>query len=653
MKEIGIKLYEMIGSMGGSGEHSVAAKSRRARGPKTVKFNDRMNPFMEIVRVAFAGSGFESLELNLLARLSMTIDPRFTYALCADLAEDADFESRKDAVDVLVELSAHLKEDEELFQRVRATLKKLTEDAEVKIRRSATVALEKLSARPEEDTPAFTSVITSLKARAKDPEKEVRQSAAEAMGNLSAHLEGDEKRDACQSALTTLKILARSKEEYEREEAVKALGDVSAHSKGDTHVLRSVLGTFERLAYDDTDYVRRVVAEVLGNVSAQLEGNKKLLRSARAILEILTKDPEEHVRLAAAETLVTLSVHLEEGDKRDTRQTALTTIEILLKDPDKYARSSAAMTLGKLSVQLRGEKETLRLLRELMKGLRGEVRKAFFNSLAWEFAFLAEKPPEACAWIAEMLSPCIRRYYELMPMNADSAIRFMHPASSTDVESSHRARTTRDEIERDAIHYFAMAGQVVGTQRYLASGSRTRTPETTLNKRSADLLREAQRITSVEKDRIFERQKDGVTVVKIHADSDKHSNTTYAGIPHEVSPLMERDRIFRHWTEAKRTLRSIVRTGVLRAGDATFTRYLGGGHCRIVGYYHELEGVFFTLPMYSAANSAVMNDSEVVHYVDFKLLAGIAALEVYGDWVLLIPAPPGTKIPVQIVGSSL
>jgi hypothetical protein len=125
----------------------------------------------------------------------------------------------------------------------------------------------------------------------------------------------------------------------------------------------------------------------------------------------------------------------------------------------------------------------------------------------------------------------------------------------------------------------------------------------------------------------------------------------YSGVPSRVEPLETAGQIFRHWIKDEAALRAILSAGILKAGPTAYVEFTGDHRAYIKQIYNDLHGVFFTTPAHSASEPRVMNSS-AQYYIDFQIPSGIAALRLDGDEVLMIPALPGTPIPVKIVGSS-
>ncbi|MCX5787639.1 MAG: hypothetical protein NTX64_03885 [Elusimicrobia bacterium] len=170
--------------------------------------------------------------------------------------------------------------------------------------------------------------------------------------------------------------------------------------------------------------------------------------------------------------------------------------------------------------------------------------------------------------------------------------------------------------------------------------------------RLTQLLESAQRSTAKAVATLLKKKSSGVKATNVLANTDTKTITEYSGVPARVERLDTNGRLFRHWIKDEETLKMIVRTGLLRAGPTPYVEFTGGRGAFIKDIYPDLHGVFFTIPARSAAEPRVMN-WEVPHYVDFEVPEGVSALRLDGDDVLMIPAAPGTEIPVKIVGSSL
>ncbi|MFA6028661.1 MAG: hypothetical protein WC969_02275 [Elusimicrobiota bacterium] len=165
------------------------------------------------------------------------------------------------------------------------------------------------------------------------------------------------------------------------------------------------------------------------------------------------------------------------------------------------------------------------------------------------------------------------------------------------------------------------------------------------------LLAAACRITRELVARHLARRRDGTTVTKVLASNDTKTITEYAGVPGRIEKLETANKVYRHWIKDEETLRKIVESGVLRSGETSYVDFTGSKHAFIKDIYPELHGAFFTTPAHSAGESRVMN-WEVPYYVDFIVPEGIEALRLDGDEVLMFPAPTGTLIPIEIVGTS-
>ncbi|PIR15397.1 MAG: hypothetical protein COV48_14625, partial [Elusimicrobia bacterium CG11_big_fil_rev_8_21_14_0_20_64_6] len=135
------------------------------------------------------------------------------------------------------------------------------------------------------------------------------------------------------------------------------------------------------------------------------------------------------------------------------------------------------------------------------------------------------------------------------------------------------------------------------------------------------------------------------------ATSDTKTITEFNGTPNRVEQLDAPGRVFRHWVLNKQAFEAILEQGALRAGPVSYVEFTGGKHAYIKDIYVDIQGSFFTTPEHSAAEPRVMNQ-EAAYYVDFRLPEGVSALRLDGDDVLVIPAEPGTYLPIEIVGSS-
>lgn len=164
------------------------------------------------------------------------------------------------------------------------------------------------------------------------------------------------------------------------------------------------------------------------------------------------------------------------------------------------------------------------------------------------------------------------------------------------------------------------------------------------------LLKEARQTTTAATRRIM-AMRGAVKVRAELATSDTKTITEYTGAPSRVSELSAPGRIFRHWVLDKQAFEAILEQGALRAGPVSYVEFTGGKHAYIKDIYVDIQGSFFTTPEHSAAEPRVMNQ-EAAYYVDFRLPEGVSALRLDGDDVMVIPAAPGTYLPIEIVGSS-
>ncbi|OGS41303.1 MAG: hypothetical protein A2506_11400 [Elusimicrobia bacterium RIFOXYD12_FULL_66_9] len=164
------------------------------------------------------------------------------------------------------------------------------------------------------------------------------------------------------------------------------------------------------------------------------------------------------------------------------------------------------------------------------------------------------------------------------------------------------------------------------------------------------LLMQARQTTSAATRRIL-AMRGAVKVRAELATSDTKTITEYTGTPNRVEKLEAPGRVFRHWVLNKDAFAAILEQGALRAGPVSYVEFTGGRHAYIKDIYVDIQGAFFTTPEHSAAEPRVMNQ-EASYYVDFRLQEGVSALRLDGDDVLVIPASPGTYLPIEIVGSS-
>lgn len=175
-------------------------------------------------------------------------------------------------------------------------------------------------------------------------------------------------------------------------------------------------------------------------------------------------------------------------------------------------------------------------------------------------------------------------------------------------------------------------------------------PLKALGPRWVGLLREARQTTAAATRRIM-AMRGAVKVRAELATSDTKTITEFNGAPNRVEELKAPGRVFRHWVLNKEAFEAILEQGALRAGPVSYVEFTGSKHAYIKDIYVDIQGAFFTTPEHSAAEPRVMNQ-EAAYYVDFRLPEGVAALSLDGDDVMVIPAAPGTYLPIEIVGSS-
>lgn len=164
------------------------------------------------------------------------------------------------------------------------------------------------------------------------------------------------------------------------------------------------------------------------------------------------------------------------------------------------------------------------------------------------------------------------------------------------------------------------------------------------------LLKEARQTTAAASRRIL-AMRGAVKVRAELATSDTKTITEFNGVPNRVEQLDAPGRVFRHWVLNKQAFEAILEQGALRAGPVSYVEFTGGKRAYIKDIYVDIQGSFFTTPEHSAAEPRVMNQ-EAAYYVDFRLPEGVSALRLDGDDVMVIPAEPGTYLPIEIVGSS-
>lgn len=175
-------------------------------------------------------------------------------------------------------------------------------------------------------------------------------------------------------------------------------------------------------------------------------------------------------------------------------------------------------------------------------------------------------------------------------------------------------------------------------------------PLTANGPRWVGLLREARQTTTAATRRIMAMR----GAVKIRAElatSDTKTITEFSGAPNRVEELKAPGRVFRHWVLNKEAFETILQQGALRAGPVSYVEFTGSARAYIKDIYVDIQGAFFTTPEHDAAEPRVMNQA-AAYYIDFRLPEGMSALSLDGDDVMLIPAAPGTYLPIEIVGSS-
>ena len=174
-------------------------------------------------------------------------------------------------------------------------------------------------------------------------------------------------------------------------------------------------------------------------------------------------------------------------------------------------------------------------------------------------------------------------------------------------------------------------------------------PLKALGPRWVGLLREARQTTAAATRRIM-AMRGAVKVRAELATSDTKTITEFNGAPNRVEELKAPGRVYRHWVLSKEAFEAILEQGALRAGPVSYVEFTGSKHAYIKDIYVDIQGAFFTTPEHSAAEPRVMN--QAAYYIDFRLPEGVNALSLDGDDVMVIPAAPGTYLPIEIVGSS-
>ncbi|MBI5882495.1 MAG: hypothetical protein HZB91_05260 [Elusimicrobia bacterium] len=164
-------------------------------------------------------------------------------------------------------------------------------------------------------------------------------------------------------------------------------------------------------------------------------------------------------------------------------------------------------------------------------------------------------------------------------------------------------------------------------------------------------LSEARKKTPAEVRRLLKMRAAGPKVHAELATSDTKTITEYRGVPGRIEALPEDGRVYRHWVRNAADLESILASGLLRAGPVSYVEFTRSRRAFIKDIFLDLKGPFFTAPENKANEPRVMNE-DVEHFVDFRLPPGVAALSLDGTTVMMIPAEPGTFLPIEIVGSS-
>jgi len=175
-------------------------------------------------------------------------------------------------------------------------------------------------------------------------------------------------------------------------------------------------------------------------------------------------------------------------------------------------------------------------------------------------------------------------------------------------------------------------------------------PLKALGPRWVGLLREARQTTAAATRRIM-AMRGAVKVRAELATSDTKTITEFTGAPNRVEELKAPGRVYRHWVLSKEAFEAILEQGALRAGPVSYVEFTGSKHAYIKDIYVDIQGAFFTTPEHDAAEPRVMNQA-AGYYVDFRLPEGVSALSLDGDDVMVIPAAPGTYLPIEIVASS-
>lgn len=165
------------------------------------------------------------------------------------------------------------------------------------------------------------------------------------------------------------------------------------------------------------------------------------------------------------------------------------------------------------------------------------------------------------------------------------------------------------------------------------------------------LLANARRSTGEAVERFLAMRAEAPKIRAVLANKDTKTITEYTGVPRRTEELQTGDRVFRQWVRKGEDLAAILRLRAIKAGPTSYADFTGSKHAYIKDVYVDLQGVFFTDPRHSAGESRVLNE-DMTHYVDFRIPSGVRGLTLDGDDVMLVPAKPGTEIPIEIVGSS-
>lgn len=157
--------------------------------------------------------------------------------------------------------------------------------------------------------------------------------------------------------------------------------------------------------------------------------------------------------------------------------------------------------------------------------------------------------------------------------------------------------------------------------------------------------------TGAETERLLSERKKGTKISRELATGDTKTITEYSGVPSRVEELKDYGRVYRHYIRSEADLKSILGSGMLKAGQVSYVEFTGSSRAYIKDIYPDVHGVFFTTPETKSGEPRVMNES-VPHWIDFRIPPGVRAVSLDGTDVLMLPIDRGAFVPVVIVGSS-